>query len=311
MSVCCRLPALLVTTALLVVSSSVVGSPAVAAAAQAAFSAYARFNVPAEDGTRDRTIEQELVALADAVPSGAYIRGVMYSWTSPPVAEALVRAAARGAVVRVVVDRSGASGVNAAPDNEAIRILRAGNLDDLVFCGTSSSTVSGSSACIGNFSNSIQHNKFFTFSTSGTRKRVVLVASQNLTFSQNNLFNNAVVVHEDYDLYDHFTRYFNDLRAQRKNNNYYASEDGYYKSPNTAVTLYHSPRASGDTARNVLTYIDRYESGCAVDVAQAQFTNPRTAVASELLRIARLGCRVRVVYGSMGADVYNIEPFPT
>src|SRR5690606_25090312 len=98
-----RLSALVVTAALLVVPS--VGSPVAAAAAPASFSAYARFNVPAEDGTRDRTIEQELVALADGVPSGAYIRGVMYSWTSPPVAEALVRAAARGAVVRVVVDR--------------------------------------------------------------------------------------------------------------------------------------------------------------------------------------------------------------
>ncbi|MFG3686640.1 phosphatidylserine/phosphatidylglycerophosphate/cardiolipin synthase family protein [Micromonospora sp. NPDC047740] len=272
----------------------------------ATFPAYTRFNVPAEDGTRDRAIEDEIVALADGVPAGSYIRGAMYSWTSPVVADALARAAARGVVVRVVVDREGEGNVNLDPANAAIQKLRAANLDDLVFCGSSSASVAGSSACIANHSNSINHNKFFTFSTSGTMKRVVLISSQNLTFSQNNLFNNAVVVHEDYDLYDHFTRYFNKMRAQQKNNDFYADADGYYKSPDTGVTVYHSPRASGDTVANVLSYVTKYESGCSVEVAQASFTNPRTAVASELLRIARLGCQVRVVYGAMGDQVHSI-----
>jgi hypothetical protein len=270
------------------------------------FPAYTRFNVPAEDGTRDRTIEDEIVALADGVPAGSYIRGAMYSWTSPVVADALARAAARGVVVRVVVDREGEDDVNLDPANAAIRQLRAANLDDLTFCGTSSAAVAGSSACIANHSNSINHNKFFTFSTSGAMKRVVLMTSQNLTFSQNNLFNNAVVVHEDYDLYDHFTRYFNLMRAEDKDNAFFAAADGYYKSPTTGVTVYHSPRASGDTVENVLSYVTTYESGCSVEVAQAAFTNPRTAVATELLRIAKLGCQVRVVYGAMGDRVYSI-----
>ncbi len=275
--------------------------------APASFAAYTRFNVPSEDATRDRAIEDEIVALTDAVPSGSYIRGAMFSWTSPVVAEALARAAARGVVVRVVVDREGAENVNLDPANAAISTLRSAGLDDLVFCGSSAASVAGSSACVANKrSTSINHNKFFTFSTSGSRKRVVLVTSQNLTFSQNNQFNNAVVVHEDYDLYDHFTRYFNELRAERKNNDFYSAPDGYYKSPTTAVTVYHSPRASGDTARNVLSYVTRYESGCSVEVAQAMFTDPRTAVADELLRIARLGCQVRVVYGSMGDEVRAI-----
>jgi phosphatidylserine/phosphatidylglycerophosphate/cardiolipin synthase-like enzyme len=230
----------------------------------------------------------------------------MFSWTSPVVADALARAAARGVVVRLVVDREGSDGVNLDPSNAAIQKLRAANLDDLVFCGTSSASVAGSSACIGNHSNSINHNKFFTFSTSGTMKRVVLISSQNLTYSQNNLFNNAVIVHGDYDLYDHFTRYFNLMRAEDKDNNFYAAPDGYYKSPNTGVTVYHSPRASGDTVANVLSYVTRYESGCSVEVAQASFTNARTAVANELLRIARLGCQVRIVHSGMGDQVYSI-----
>lgn len=280
-------------------------SAAPPAAAQEPFAAYTVFNVPSETAVRDRSIEQEIVALADAVPSGSYIRGAMYSWTSPPVASALARAAARGAVVRVVVDPRGEGGVNAQSSNEAMATLRGANLDDLVRCGNSAST-SGSTACIGNHSNSIQHNKFFTFSTSGDKKRVVLVTSQNLTFSQNNRFNNAVVMHEDYDLYDQFVRYFNDLRAQRKNTNYYASANGYYRSPNTNVTTYHSPRATGDTLVSILRYVTRYESGCSVELAQLWFTNPRVAVAEELLRIARLGCQVRLVYGTMGTTVYSV-----
>ncbi|WP_433344053.1 phospholipase D-like domain-containing protein [Micromonospora sp. CA-111912] len=276
------------------------------AAPLAAFDAYTVFNVPADDGTRDRSIEDEIVRLADGAPAGGYIRGAMFSWTSPVVAEALKRAAARGVVVRLAVDREGDGNVNLDPANAAVSTLRGAGLDDLVFCGTSSAAVAGSSACVANHANSINHNKFFTFSTSGTMKRVVLVSSQNLTFSQNNLFNNAVVVHGDYDLYDHFTRYFNELRAERKNNNFFSAADGYYKSPTTAVTVYHSPRAVGDTVDNVLSYVTTYESGCAIDVAQAMFTDARPAVASELLRIARLGCKVRVVYGEMGDQVYGI-----
>ncbi|MDW5329136.1 phospholipase D-like domain-containing protein [Plantactinospora sp. KLBMP9567] len=274
-----------------------------AATAADPFPAYTRFNVPAEDGTRDRTIEDELVRLADGVPAGSYIRGIMYSWSSPVVAEALKRAAARGVIVRIVLDETG-GGVNTRADNTAVPLLKSANLDDLVICGKTSSTVAGSTACIGNKSNSINHNKVFTFSTSGTMKRVVFVSSQNLTFSQNNLFNSALIVHEDYDLYDHFTAYFNDMRAQRKNNDYFNAANGYYKSPNTAVTVYHSPRADSDTLANRLAEVNAYASGCAVDVAHAQFTDARPQVATQLRRIGRMGCRVRVVYGSMGSTAY-------
>ena len=282
------------------------GSTAAAGPATTAadpFPAYTRFNVPSEDATRDRTIEDELVRLVDGVPSGSYIRGLMYSWSSPVVAEALARAAARGAVVRIVLDETG-GGVNTRADNAAMQVLRSANLDDLVICGKTAGTVAGSTACIGNKSNSINHNKVFTFSTSGTMKRVVFVSSQNLTFSQNNMFNSALIVHEDYDLYDHFTRYFNDMRAQRKNNDYFNSANGYYKSPNTGVTVYHSPRADSDTLANRLAEVNAYEPGCSVDVAHAMLTDARPQVASQLRRIGQMGCRVRVVYGSMGSNTY-------
>jgi phosphatidylserine/phosphatidylglycerophosphate/cardiolipin synthase-like enzyme len=219
----------------------------------------------------------------------------MFSWSVTDVADALQRAAERGVVVRVVLD-----GQLTDDTSPAIATLRSAPLDDLVFCGTSSATVSGSTACVANYGTSINHNKIFTFSTSGSWKRVVMVTSQNMTYTQDNLFNNAVVVHEDYDLYDHYTAYFNDLRAERKNNDYYHdSVNGYHKSPNTAVTSYHSPASSGDIVDGVLSYFSAYQSGCTTDVAEAMFTAGRQAVADELLRIARMGCKVRVVYSSM------------
>ena len=291
-------------------SGLAVAAPAPVAAevepAVAAFSAYTRFNIPGDDGTRDRTIEDEIVSLADGVPSGGYIRGAMFSWTSPPVADALKRAAARGVIVRLAIDREGAGGSNQASDNVAVSTLKGAGLDDITWCGSSSASVTGSSGCIANFSTSINHNKFFTFSTSGSVKRIVLQTSQNLTFSQNNLFNNAVIIQEDYDLYDHFTRYFNELRAETKNNDFYASTEGYYKSPDTAVTVYHSPRATGDTVQSVLSYVTQFESGCTVEIAQASFTDARQAVANELLRIANLGCKIRIVHSGMGSAVHNI-----
>ena len=277
-----------------------------AVVAPAAFDAYTRFNIPGDDGTRDRTIEDEIVSLVNGAPSGSYIRGAMFSWTSPVVAVALARAAERKVIVRLAVDREGADGSNQASGNEAISTLKAAGLDDITWCGSSAASVSGSSGCIGNFANSINHNKFFTFSTSGSFKRVVLQTSQNLTFSQNNLFNNAVIIHEDYDLYDHFVRYFNELRAETKNNDFYASADGYYKSPNTDVTVYHSPRATGDTVENVLSYVTQFESGCTVEIAEASFTDTRLAVANELLRIANLGCKIRIVHSGMGEGVHDI-----
>jgi phosphatidylserine/phosphatidylglycerophosphate/cardiolipin synthase-like enzyme len=290
----------------LAVAAPAAGAAPAAEAAPAAFAAYTRFNIPGDDGTRDRTIEEEIVSLANGVPTGGYIRGAMFSWTSPPVADALKEAAGRGVIVRLAVDREGAEGSNQGSDNVAVRTLKGAGLDDITWCGSSAASVTGSSGCIGNFANSINHNKFFTFSTSGSFKRVVLQTSQNLTFSQNNLFNNAVIIHEDYDLYDHFTRYFNQLRAETKNNDFYASADGYYKSPNTDVTVYHSPRATGDTVENVLSYVTQFESGCTVEVAQASFTDARQAVAGELLRIADLGCKIRIVHSGMGSAVHGI-----
>jgi hypothetical protein len=165
---------------------------------------------------------------------------------------------------------------------------------------------------VANRSYSINHNKLFTFSATGNLTDVSVIGSHNLTNSQNANHNNLLVVHQEPDLYQHFVRYLGDLLAQRKNNNYYASANGYYRSPTSDARVFHSPRAdsSGGTGVDAgtdlvvgrLSYITRYEAGCSVEVAHAQFTGPRVAVADELIRIARLGCQVRIVGGSGMTD---------
>jgi hypothetical protein len=81
------------------------------------------------------------------------------------------------------------------------------------------------------------------------------------------------------------------------------------------VTLYFSPRtasdgstkeeAATDTVRGTLTYLSG-GAGCSVDTVQSQFTDYRTAVAQQLLRIARAGCKVRVVHDSMSPGIASI-----
>ncbi|MFE0690653.1 phosphatidylserine/phosphatidylglycerophosphate/cardiolipin synthase family protein [Streptomyces xiamenensis] len=279
-----------------------------AAGAAAAVGSYTVFNMPA-DGQPDHTIENHLVDLIDGAPAGSSIHGAMYTWTRTPVAEALARAQARGVAVRLAVDKEGEGGSNSAPDNAAIGILKNAGLTRLVLCGNSAA---GNSSCIANRSNSLNHNKFFTFSATGDLSQVVFVSSANITNPQLRLFNNAVVIHGDAELRGAFLRHMDNLLAQRRNNNYSASADGYFASPVSDIRVFFPPRAdsSGGTGAEASTdlvvgrlrYITRYQSGCSLDVAHAQFTGPRAPVADELIRIANLGCRVRVVGGDNMTD---------
>ncbi|MFG2734498.1 phosphatidylserine/phosphatidylglycerophosphate/cardiolipin synthase family protein [Streptomyces harbinensis] len=295
----------LALTALLTVTAA---STATGAAGTAAVGSYTVFNAPA-DGEPDHTLEDHLVDLIDGAPAGSAIHGAMYTWTRTPVAEALARAQARGVRVSLAVDKEGEGGSNSSPANAAIATLKDAGLTRLVLCGNTSV---GNSSCIANRSNSLNHNKFFTFSATGGLSEVVFLSSANLTNPQLRLYNNAVVIHGDAELRGAFLRHMDNLLAQRRNNNYSASADGYFRSPVSDIRVFFPPRAdsSGGTGAEASTdlvvgrlrYITRYEPGCALDVAHAQFTGPRAPVADELIRIARLGCAVRVVGGDNMTD---------
>jgi PLD-like domain len=284
---------------LLATVATVQALPAAAGANTEQVGAYTVFNDPSS-GAPDYALENHLVQLIDGTPAGSVIQGAMYSWTRTPVAEALARAQQRGVDVELAID----GGTDDDPNNEPVQILQAANLTQLVFCGDASL---GSTACIGNRDNSINHNKFFTFSQTGDLADVVYVSSSNLTNTQMENFNNATVVHGAADLYDFFGRHMVNMLAQKKNNDYAASADGYFDSTTSNVRVYLPPKADSNGGTDVeaatdvvvdrLKYITEYEEGCRMDVAHAMFTGSRAPVADELIRIANLGCEIRVTGG--------------
>ncbi|GAA4899897.1 phosphatidylserine/phosphatidylglycerophosphate/cardiolipin synthase-like enzyme [Stackebrandtia albiflava] len=277
--------------------------------------AYTVFNRPGPDGTPDYAVEEHFIDLVEATPAGAQIHGAMFSWTRVGVAEALADAQARGVEVSLAVDKEGSGGTtNTDPGNQAIATLKAAGFTRLTFCEGDGDSSRQQTGCIADRDYSINHQKLFSFSQTGDLTDVVWVSSQNWTNSQNNQYNNAVVIHGDAELHDFFVRHFDNMLDQRKDNDYFNSPDGYYRTEDKSVTVYFSPRADStggngteartDTVALILGYIKTQQGSCTLDVAHASFTDARIAVADQLVRIARLGCDIRVVYGSMGSRVF-------
>lgn len=303
--------ALLAAGALLLSSTPASGDSATSAPAAepkptASVTAETIFNEPADDGSHDFRIEEKLIELINGTPEGGKIDASIYSFTRPSVAEALRDAQARGAQVRLAID----GGTDNADNKDVTDVLKGADLTKLVFCNGPSSK---NTACIGNRSDyGINHNKLMTFSKTGDKSNVVVVSSYNLTNTQGQLFNNGVIMSGDPDLYGFFVQHVENMLAQKRNNDYFNTDSGYYKSADKKVTAYMSPRAASDggtgrefatdTWAQILKYITEAEDGCTLEVAQASMTNARPYVADQIARIADLGCQVRIVYDSMGDE---------
>lgn len=291
--------------AVVALSGGVAANAAAAAEPLAASGMEALFNNPPENGDRDHSIETRLVQLINGAPAGSEIHFSVYSWTRPAAAEALKAAQARGVKVRIAID----GGADDDPANTAMPILKSAGLTQLVFCGPGGT----STGCIAHDGSphSINHDKLWMFSETEGKKDVVVIGSHNLTTTQGNLFNNALLTYGDPDLYGFYLGHVQKMLAQKKDNDYF-NNGGYHKSPDSQVTSYLSPRADSaggdseefatDTWAQLLKWITKYESGCALDVVQANIADSRTPVVTELARIAKLGCQVRIVYGTMEPD---------
>lgn len=291
---------------IMLISVSLIGNrsaqaePEKSATNQAASGTYTVFNQPGAGGVVDTRIQDDLVKLIEQTPADETIHGSMFSWTQTPVAQALSDAQARGVHVKLAIDTDGGE-VNSDPNNKAQKILKAADLDQLVYCtGPNEST-----SCIGT-TGGINHNKLFTFSKTGDKTDAVWVASYNLTTSQGYWWNNAVVSWGRADLYAGFETHMSHMLAQDKNNDYYGSSDGTFSTDDGQYAVYLSPRpdsdggtdpdGSTDTINELLTTV-QHEADCRIDVAEALFSGNRRSVADELARISKLGCTVRVIYG--------------
>ena len=282
-------------------------APVEAAPAPSAVGMEPVFNEPADNGEPDHALEARLVKLINGTPAGAEIDFSVYSWTRKPVADALAEAQERGAQVRVAVD---SSTEKEKKSKEVVKTLKRAHLTKLVFCGSAGDK---DTACIahGGDPHSINHNKLWMFSETEGKKDVVTVASYNLTNPQGNLFNNALVMYGDPDLYNFYRGHVDKMLAQKKDNDYF-DHGGYHRSPASKVTSYLSPRADSkggtseeaatDTWAQLLQQVKKYEPGCRLDIVHANVADSRTAAVNEINRVAQLGCQVRLVYGKIGED---------
>jgi len=233
---------------------------------------------PAANG-RDTTVEDRIVQLIDAALPGSRVRVAIYTFTRTGPADALVRAAARGVDVRVVLD-GGADG--AGSELGTLRTgLGSGNVRLCDAPGT---------ACVGS---GIMHHKTFLFSAlADGSMNVVLQASHNLSTPQLARHNNALLIRGDAALFAAYERTWNDLFADVEIPDYYRLMDG-----DLATRVYFFPRpGGGDTSVSILDNIT-CDGTARIRVAMAFFTDARIEVAQALARRAREGCNVQVIAG--------------
>ncbi|MER7735726.1 phospholipase D-like domain-containing protein [Streptomyces erythrochromogenes] len=263
--------------------------------------ATAVFNDPmsADAGKRD-AVRNELVDLIQRAETGSEINGSMFLFNDEPVATALIRAAARGVKVKMIVDAKALE----QKDSQVPRLREA--------LGTSTAANSylfscpAGRGCIGTRaglnSAPINHNKFFLFSKVAGAENLVYQSSANLTESQrNNLYNNAVVI-PDAGLHSTYRKYHQELVGRGQGaglTHYYKTrQDGPYETfffprqekQGTSVT-----DPSTDTVVSVLDNVRCLpDQGTKIRVAMFAFT--REEVAKKLASLRDLGCHVYVFY---------------
>lgn len=229
---------------------------------------------------RSTAIEDRLVQLIDMAVPGSRIRVAIYTFTRGAPSAALVRAAARGVDVRIVLDGD-ADTTSGTEVPTLVAGLGAGNVHVCDAPGT---------ACVGS---GIMHHKTFLFSElSDGSRNVVVQASHNLTTTQLTMHNNAVIIRGDAALFAAYEHTWNDLFRDVEMPDYYRIDDG-----DLATRVYFFPRPSGgDTSVSILDNVT-CDGTARIRVAMAFFTNARSAVADALAARAREGCDVRVVAG--------------
>ena len=153
-------------TASLTVSPAVSPTALAAAAPSLAPSTHAVFSKPGQAGVR-HLVTRDL----RRTPRGATVRGVVWEFTSGPLAHELVRASHRGVVVRLVVGSIDCSG-------PAVQYLRH-HLAGASFAECVHDSARGSDRFAGRDTN--LHQKTWTFTESGGAHWVTIVTSANAT----------------------------------------------------------------------------------------------------------------------------------
>jgi hypothetical protein len=264
------------------------------------------FEDPGPDGTsQDTSLEGRAIALIDAVPPGERITFTFRDMNRNGPVNALSRAVDRGVAVDGVIDGQ------ERPRVVVQNLLRKLGPDHFVICGTLEPLWYSCIARAPAFQPSLQHNKFMTFSklTDG-RENVVLQPSANwLTPSQFYAYNDMVEIAGDKRLYDAYTQYVFDLKAQVPSTDHYfvaTGDDGMN-------TIFPAPRPqpdpfTNDTIAEQLDLIDCSEGGGAggrgkIRIATLVFERERRVILDRLAELHRAGCDIEIVLTSADPDI--------
>jgi hypothetical protein len=235
--------------------------------------AYFTYPTGTAPDKRAESLENQVIAMAQHAKAGSKVRLVIFHLTRVRVANAFIKAADNGADVRIIVGAGGTPAVKKLKDRLGNRVT---------ICQH------GRGSCIGT---GINHDKLMLFSAlDNGATNVVAQASQNFTNSQRHLHNNMVVA-QDASLYAGYSKYFDDLVAQKQDPSYDRTAEG------AGLKAFMFPR-SDDTVSEILDNVS-CGGGGELRVAMALFVN-RKGVARRLAQRAKEGCKVHVVVRPKG-----------
>ena len=258
-------------------------------------------------GGEDPAILARLTRMIEDTPAGATIRATIFRLTVESVRDALVLANNRGVVVQVVHNgRDLTSSVAASLSRPPPVGLGDGHRwSGEPYDPTGRRPDYGA---VATGPDSDLHTKLFLFSATKDpdgllRENVSWWGSANLSHrSGMQKSNNAVVVYDDPVLYDGFRKRLWDLMwggTHYPRNDFYDGSLGrgtFMGSPVIKTKVFCSPEQDTDlwVGRLASVVVD---PDTEVHVAHARFTDARTVVADELVRIKGQGGTVRVLVG--------------
>ncbi|MCW3839153.1 phospholipase D-like domain-containing protein [Micromonospora yasonensis] len=267
------------------------------------------FNNPLGTATEKAAIQTRIVELIDGAPAGSRIRMAMFYASDATVPNALIAAKNRGVNVQVIFNDHDPATAPYAPLVAALG-TDLGASSWIMFCPPGR-------GCIGDRVlsgvGSINHNKFFLFSSTQGAANVVVQSTANLHTGRDGLggWNAALVLVGNTGIYNAYSGYFDDLQARVVNNNYYDTGRPAVTSGNAKVHFFPRQESNGqpysdpseDTIMTALNNVACFGNSVVgtqdgthrtiIRVNQAIFS--RTYVASKLWELDEAGCYVEVV----------------
>lgn len=265
-------------------------------------------------------VKAKLLDLINGANTGD-IRLVEFKLTDTTVAQALINASCRGVHVKVILDSEMNPAYHDPKDNytnaawDMLDTALGNNIDNASWV----ITCPNGEACLSHAADTINHNKFATFESSGTATNIVYQMTENLNGPNEGLFNDAVLINggANATTFNNYNTYFTKMKNNAAGQGGSAVTDYFNTGPSdddradaaNGTKVYFSPRAgstsSTDTMLNLLQNVDcsrktqnttygTAKGRTVVRVAMSEWSD--TDIANRLRDMQNDGCDVNVVF---------------